>query len=59
MKAKIKEVHDYFREKICSGEFEISKKSGYTFSILIDGSYVFNIWLANGENSVLHTTTLL
>ncbi|MBK9357613.1 MAG: hypothetical protein IPN08_09545 [Bacteroidales bacterium] len=47
MKAKIDEVINYFKTKILSKEFEISKISQHTMEITIDGIYNFTIWIGN------------
>lgn len=47
MKAKIKEVQDYFINKILSGEFITTKINEHTLSLLVDNTYRFEIWIAN------------
>lgn len=47
MKTKIKEVHDYFRNKMIEGNFEIKQIGSFVVLILIDKKYSFNIWIAN------------
>lgn len=44
----IKEVHDYFRDKIVNGDYEVVKKEEITWNISIDG-YTFLLWVSNGE----------
>lgn len=49
MKEKIKEIQDYFREKLLKGEFEITKRERFTYTVLIDKEYKFEIWMSNGS----------
>ncbi len=51
MKAKIKEVQDYFINKILSGEFITTEVKKYTLSLLVDNTYRFEIWIANEPKS--------
>ena len=51
MKDQIKQVHDYFRDKIVNGDYEIIKLEQHTADILIDGEYKFTLWIANGNYS--------
>lgn len=44
-----KELHDYFRDKIVNGYYEIVKKDTHTWSVLIDGCYPFELWIANQD----------
>jgi hypothetical protein len=46
MKTKIKEIQNYFKEKLLSNDFEIIKIDEYLLDISIDG-YKFTIWLGN------------
>ena len=52
MEAKIKEVQDYFKNKIFSNDFEVVEIDKYTMQILIDSKYNFRIWISNGANSI-------
>lgn len=60
IKEKIKEVEDYFKDKISNGDFEIKGCSEFTVQILIDNQYSFNLWVANdpktGFNFYYHTS---
>ena len=47
MKTKIKEVHDYFRNKLIKGEFESDKIDEHHINLMIDNKYLFVIWIAN------------
>ena len=47
MEAKIKEVQDYFKNKLLSGEFEVAKISECTIELLVDSEYLFVIWTGN------------
>lgn len=47
MKTKIKEVQDYFKGKMLSGEFTIIGVEEYTIELLIDDEYKFIIWIGN------------
>lgn len=47
MEAKIKEVQDYFKNKLLSSEFEVAKISECTIELLVDSKYLFVIWTGN------------
>lgn len=47
MKNKIKEVHDYFKNKVISGDYEVINNKYHTMQILIDSEYPFSLWMAN------------
>src|SRR5690554_1516227 len=51
LNSKIKELNDYFVNKLVNGEHEVEKSDKYTVMVNIDG-YRFIIWIANGEMSV-------
>ena len=53
LNSKIKELNDYFVNKLVNGEYEVEKSDKYTVMVNIDG-YRFDIWIANGESN-LHT----
>ncbi|KAA6334749.1 hypothetical protein EZS27_016955 [termite gut metagenome] len=46
IKEKIKEIKDYFTQKLINGEFEVVevKSSGYVYCVMIDSKYKFWIW---------------
>jgi hypothetical protein len=46
MKEKIKEVHDYFKEKLLNGDFTVVSLTNYKALIEID-EYPFWVWTAN------------
>jgi len=50
MKTKIKEVHDYFKQKLIRGDYEIIEIKERTVLITIDG-YKFSLWVANEDFS--------
>ena len=50
IKAKLKELNDYFVNKIVSGEYEITERVDQFYKILIDGQFVFLLWIANGPS---------
>jgi hypothetical protein len=47
MQEKIKEVQDYFKNKILSKDFEVEKIEQHYFYLLIDSQYEFIIWIGN------------
>lgn len=47
MEAMIKEIQDYFKNKLLSNEFEVAKLSEFTIDLLVDSKYLFVIWIAN------------
>lgn len=47
IKEKIKEVNDYFVEKLLKGEYSVELIDRYTILVKIDGEYVFSIWSVN------------
>ena len=48
METKIKEVQDYFVNKIVKGEYTLERVSHPTATIIIDDRYHFNLWISNG-----------
>jgi len=46
MKDKIKEVEDYFKTKLLNGDYEITKRDQYIYTVLIDNKYIFAIWVS-------------
>jgi len=46
LNGKFKELHDYFRDKIVKGQYEIVKRDPHTYKVDIDG-YTFVLWIAN------------
>jgi hypothetical protein len=51
MQKQIKEVQDYFKQKILSREFEITDIGLFTVDILVDGKYKFVLWIGNSDNA--------
>jgi hypothetical protein len=51
MKNKIKEVQDYFKNKIVAGDYEVIETTEHFAVIEIDSEYIFCLWLANGHGS--------
>jgi len=47
MENKIKEVQDYFKQKLIKGEYEGSDFNDSYFTATIDGPYNFIIWVGN------------
>jgi len=43
----IKEISNYFKQKVFDGEFEFIKCDIHTAKIKVDDKYVFTIWIAN------------
>lgn len=52
MKTKIKEVHNYLRNKLVKGEFQITKFETHTVTLLVDDLYIFRIWTGNQAYSI-------
>jgi hypothetical protein len=44
-----KELHNYFREKICSGDYEVTDKSEHIWTIVIDDCFKFVLWVCNSD----------
>jgi len=49
MKEKIKEIQDYFINKILDLDFKVIDVSNHTLLIRIDNEYEFTIWIANEQ----------
>ncbi len=47
MKQKIKEVHDYFKNKLLENDCEIIEMKEHTCKVSIDKEYNFTIWTGN------------
>jgi len=52
MDSQIKEVQDYFINKIIERDYNIVDSDGYTVTISIDKKYYFEIWISNGANNI-------
>lgn len=48
---KLKEVSDYFKQKIIAGDFEFKSCCGRTATIIIDGKHEFTLWIANDQKN--------
>jgi len=48
---KIKELQDYFINKVKTGDYEVIKIEKHTTKIKIDSLYEFNMWTGNGKFS--------
>ena len=59
METQIKELQNYFTNKILNGEFEVVKVDKYTIKILIDDKYPFEIWVMNGTQYRDYTKTYI
>jgi len=59
MKTKIKEVQEYFKQKLLSKEFEIINIDEYILELKIDLEYTFFIWIGNptilGSKKIHHS----
>lgn len=49
MKTKIKEVHDYFRDKLINGDFKVDRIVSHEIYLIVDNKYPFIIWSANKD----------
>lgn len=49
IKLKIKEIQDYFKERILKGGFDLINCTEYIATISIDRTYPFTFWVRNGE----------
>lgn len=48
MKTRIKEVQDYFRNKLRNGEFDIIRRDPSFLVLIIDKKYKFTLWTSHG-----------
>ena len=48
---KIKEIKDYFIDKVKKGEYKVVKIETHTATIIIDDKYEFEMWICNGKDS--------
>lgn len=49
MENKIKEVNDYFKNKVINNEYKVLFVDSFTIHIKIDELYIFALWIANGK----------
>ena len=47
MQKQIKEIQDYFKQKILNNEFEIKEIRPHVMEILVDREYRFSLWISN------------
>lgn len=48
MKEKIKEVQNYFVDKIVRGLYKVDEITEHTIVVVVDKKYRFKLWTANG-----------
>lgn len=48
VKQQLEEIQKYFLFKVSTGEYEIEKTNENYITILVDGEFIFNIWIGNG-----------
>ena len=58
MKDQIKQVQEYFKNKIIEGDFEIVNIGSHDMTIIVDEEYVFSMWIANGTSGYNQTSPL-
>jgi hypothetical protein len=51
MKNKIKEVQNYFSDKLARGLYKVEEISEHTIKVIVDKEYHFALWVANGESA--------
>ena len=47
---KIKEISEYFIDKVVKGEYKLTKSNKHTATILIDDTYSFSMWIGNSKS---------
>ena len=47
IETELKNIAEYFQNKIIDGDFEFKSCGGCTATVLIDGKYEFKLWIAN------------
>ena len=47
MEKKIKEIQNYFADKIANGNYEVGGVDGHTIEVIVDDKYPFSLWIAN------------
>lgn len=47
IKKALKDVSNYFKKKIISGDFEFKSCGDCTATVVIDDKYTFELWIAN------------
>ena len=52
----LKELGNYFKNKIISGDFEFKKCTEYLATVRVDDKYDFDIWIANTPRENLKFT---
>lgn len=51
-KEVIHSVHDYFRDKLVSGNFKVVSINDHTIIVKIDDEFTFSIWHANKDYGI-------
>ena len=59
MKTKIKEVQDYFKSELLKGNFKVLTCDEFHLRVSIDTTFIFYIWIKNGEQCRRTVTTPL
>ena len=49
VKQQIEEIQQYFLFKVSTGEYSIAKSNEHFITVIVDGEYLFNIWVGNGS----------
>lgn len=57
MKEKIKEINDYFVNRLVNGEYIVQSPEAFRVIVLID-DYRFDVWTANGPDHVSTNTAI-
>lgn len=50
IEVKIKEIQDYFKQRILKGEFDLMNCGEYHVTISVEKKYPFTFWTGNGRN---------
>jgi len=50
METQIKQVNDYFVQKLMNQDFELTYITSALATVLIDAKYQFTFWIANSKN---------
>lgn len=57
MKEKIKEINDYFVNRLANGEYIVKNSNEHMTIVLID-DYRFDVWTANGPDRIATNTSV-
>ena len=52
VKAKLKELNDYFVNKLVNADYVIKVIETHTITVIVDEEYLFRLWTANGTESL-------